>query len=99
MKVVSAQNLELEACLRTAQAEAVVITKKGKPVALLCGVEGMDLEQLELSQSAKFWKLIRERRKEKTTSRADLERKLAESSSKRHGRPIPATVDSRRPSR
>lgn len=46
----------------------------GKPVALVIGIERMDEEQLELSSSSdKFWKLITERRAQKTRTRAELE--------------------------
>lgn len=51
----------------------VVITRNGKPVALIVGVEGMDEEQLQLGGSEKFWNLIAERRKQKTVSRSILE--------------------------
>ena len=50
--------------------------RKGRPVALIVGVEGMDAEQLELGSSDKFWKLIARRRKQKGIRRAKLEKKL-----------------------
>jgi hypothetical protein len=52
------------------------MTRHGKPVALIVGVEGMDEEQMQLGSSEKFWKIIAERRKQKTLSRALLEQKL-----------------------
>jgi antitoxin (DNA-binding transcriptional repressor) of toxin-antitoxin stability system len=54
----------------------VVVTRKGKPVALVLGVEGMDEEQIQLGSSGKFWKLIEERRRQKTISRKELEKTL-----------------------
>jgi len=54
----------------------VVVTRKGKPVALVLGVEGMDEEQLQLGSSEKFWKLIEARRRQKTISRRELEKTL-----------------------
>ena len=54
----------------------MVITRKGKPVALVVGIEGLDREQIELGTSDKFWKLIVKRRKQKTLSREALERKI-----------------------
>lgn len=36
----------------------------------------MDKEQLQLGSSDKFWKLVEKWRKEKTISRAELERRL-----------------------
>jgi antitoxin (DNA-binding transcriptional repressor) of toxin-antitoxin stability system len=77
MKVVGLQEAKLEICVREAQDERIVLTRNGKPVALLVGVEGMDLEQIELGYSDKFWTLIRERRRQKTLSRAELEKRLA----------------------
>ena len=54
----------------------MVITRKGKPVALVVGIEGLDREQIELGASDKFWKLIVKRRKQETLSREALERKI-----------------------
>ena len=79
MKEISVQDLELESCLRSAQVETILITRKGKPIAVLMGVEGMDAEQIQLGRSNAFWKLIKARRGEKTLTRAELERKLAKS--------------------
>jgi hypothetical protein len=45
-------------------------------VALVVGVEGLDNEQLQLGSSKKFWKLIEERRRQKTFSRRELEKRL-----------------------
>lgn len=78
MKTVCVHGSDLETCVQEAQRERIVITRNGKPVALLIGVEGMDLEQIELGHSGKFWKLIRQRRGQKTLSRAQLEKRIAE---------------------
>jgi antitoxin (DNA-binding transcriptional repressor) of toxin-antitoxin stability system len=78
MKTVGIQAADLQSCIQEAQRENIVITRNGKPVALLIGVEGMDLEQIELGHSDKFWTLIRERRKQKTLSRAQLEKRMAD---------------------
>ncbi|MCX7838019.1 MAG: nucleotidyltransferase family protein [Anaerolineae bacterium] len=43
------------------------------PVTLVIGIEGMDEEQLALSGSDKFWKIITERRAQRTLTRAELE--------------------------
>jgi antitoxin (DNA-binding transcriptional repressor) of toxin-antitoxin stability system len=75
MKLVSLDRVTLDTCVREAQRERVVVTRKGKPVALIVGVEGMDEEQLQLGASDKFWKLIAERRTQKAMSRAELEPK------------------------
>jgi prevent-host-death family protein len=76
MKQISVERANLAACVTQAQRERLVITKKGKPVAVLVGVEGQDSEQLGLATSASFWKMIERRRKQKTLSRAQLERKV-----------------------
>ena len=76
MKLVTLDEARIEACVKDAQRERVVLTRNNKPVALMVGVEGMDEEQLELGAGNKFWKLIIERRAQKTISRADLERKI-----------------------
>jgi antitoxin (DNA-binding transcriptional repressor) of toxin-antitoxin stability system len=78
MKVVQLDEANLEACVRDAQHDQVVLTRKGKPLALLVGVQGLDLEQIELGHSDAFWTLIRQRRTQKTMSRQELERRLAE---------------------
>ena len=78
MKTVGVQEADLENCIHEAQRENIVITRKGKPVVLLIGVEGMDLEQIKLGHSQKFWTLIRQRRRQKTLSRAQLEKRIAD---------------------
>ncbi len=70
------KRVNLDACVDEAQRERVVLTRKGKPVALVVGVEGMDEEQLGLGSSNKFWRLIAERRAQKVLSRAQMERRL-----------------------
>jgi antitoxin (DNA-binding transcriptional repressor) of toxin-antitoxin stability system len=76
MKTIGLKQATLDACIKNAQQERVVITRKGKPVALIIGVEGMDKEQLQLGSSDKFWKLIEKRRKDKIVSRTELEQRL-----------------------
>ncbi len=82
MKIVSEDKTNLEACLEDVQRESVVITRQGRPFALVVGVRGMDLEQIELGQSDRFWKLIEKRRTQKRNSRKELEKAL-ESKDKR----------------
>ena len=77
MKTVGIQEANLRDCLNDARREGVVITRRGKPVVLLVGVEGLDLEQIELGHSDKFWRLVRKWRRQKTISRAELEKRLA----------------------
>ena len=77
MKTIGLEHATLEVCIKDARRERVVVTRKGKPVALVVGVEGMDEDQLQLGSSVKFWTLIEKRREQKTISRAQLEKKLA----------------------
>jgi antitoxin (DNA-binding transcriptional repressor) of toxin-antitoxin stability system len=76
MKTIGLKQATLDTCIKNAQQERIVITRNGKPVALIVGVEGMDKEQLQLGSSDKFWKLIEKRRKDKIVSRAELEQRL-----------------------
>lgn len=78
MKVVSLGEANLEECVRDAQHERVVLTRQGKPVAVLIGAQGLDLEQIELGHADEFWTLIRQRRAQKSMSREELEKRLAE---------------------
>ena len=82
MKVVGVRDANLEECVQTAQRERVVLTRRGKPVAVLVGVRGLDLEQIELGSSDEFWAMIRQRRRQRTMSRAELDRRLAKPSQK-----------------
>lgn len=77
MKVMNLERATLDTCIRESQSERVVITREGRPVALIVGVEGLDKEQLELGTSDKFWKLIRERRSQGTLSRGELEQRVS----------------------
>jgi hypothetical protein len=76
MKTVALEKSSLSACVDEAQRGRVVVLRGRKPVALVVGVEGLDREQLELGSSDEFWRLIDERRKEKTVTRTELERRL-----------------------
>jgi len=59
-----------------AQRERVLITKHGKPAALVIGVEGQDIEDVLLSQDPEFWKLVEARRQQPTLSIADVRARL-----------------------
>ena len=76
MKTVDIGQTNLDVCVNDAQSERVVVTRGGAPVALVIGVQGLDEEQIALGTSEKFWRLISERRNEKTISRDALEAKL-----------------------
>ena len=54
----------------------MVITRRGKPAAVMVGVEGKDWEDVVLQTSSTFWKLFEERRKEPTVSIKELRTRL-----------------------
>jgi len=76
MKTVALEKSDLSTCVEQAQGGRLVVLRNRKPVALIVGVEGLDREQLELGSSDRFWRLIEKRRKEKTITRAELEKRL-----------------------
>lgn len=91
MKTIGLEQATLDTCVRDAQNERVVITRNGKPVALIVGIEGLDTEQLELGNSDKFWQLITERRTQKTVSRAVLEQNISKKSGAKKKVTLPST--------
>jgi antitoxin (DNA-binding transcriptional repressor) of toxin-antitoxin stability system len=49
-----------------AQSERVLITRDGKPIAVVVGVEYKDAEDSALESSAEFWEMIESRRQRPT---------------------------------
>jgi prevent-host-death family protein len=78
MKTVSARDLQkkIKQCVDVSQQDRVVITRRGKPAAVMVGVEGKDWEEVALQTSSTFWKLIEERRNEPTISMKELRKRL-----------------------
>ena len=78
MKTVSVRDLQknVKECVDASQEDRVVITRHGRPAAVLVGVEGEDWEDIVLQTDPSFWKLIRKRRKEKTISLDELKAEL-----------------------
>ena len=78
MKTITVRDLQrkVKECVDQAQLGRVVITRHGKPAAVLLGVEGEDWEDVVLQTDPKFWKLIRARRKQSTVSLGDLKKQL-----------------------
>jgi antitoxin (DNA-binding transcriptional repressor) of toxin-antitoxin stability system len=70
MKTIKIEQSSLQECISQAQEDHLIVTRDGRPVALVIGI---DEEQLELVQDASFWKLIEERRGEKSITRNELE--------------------------
>jgi prevent-host-death family protein len=78
MKVVALREAKqgLSGCVVRAQRERVLITKQGRPAALMIGVEGHDLEDVLLMQNPRFWKMIEARRTEPTLGIDEVRRRL-----------------------
>lgn len=64
MKVINIREARagLSELVDDAQKEPVCLTRHGKPVAVLTGVEGADLGTLILENSPAFWKELERRR-------------------------------------
>ncbi len=78
MKTINVRDLQkkVKECVDNAQLDRVVITRHGKPAAVLVGVEGEDWEDVILQTDPAFWKLIRARRKQPTLSLEELKKQL-----------------------
>jgi prevent-host-death family protein len=79
MKSITARDLQkkVKECVDLSQTERVIVTRHGKPAAVLVGVEGKDWEDIVLETSPAFWRLIEKRRKQRTISLKDLKSRLA----------------------
>lgn len=88
MKVMALREAKqrLSSCVVRAQRERVLITKQGRPAALMIGVEGHDLEDVLLMQNPRFWKLIEARRAEPTLSLDEVRKRLGAPPRRRRGR-------------
>ena len=78
MKTVTVRDLQknVKECVDRAQDDRVVITRHGRPAAVLVGVEGEDWEAVVLQTDPAFWKLIRARRKQSTISLRQIKTRL-----------------------
>jgi prevent-host-death family protein len=78
VKTINVRDLQksVRKCVVASQRDRVVITRHGKPAAVLVGVEGRDWEDVLYQTSASFWKMIRARRKEKTISLTELRARI-----------------------
>ena len=73
MKVVplgQAKN-ELSSYVEAAQHDRVLVTRHGKPAALIIGVVGQDFEDLMTRSDPEFWQMIEARRASSKTVTAD----------------------------
>jgi antitoxin (DNA-binding transcriptional repressor) of toxin-antitoxin stability system len=78
VKTVNVRDLQkkVKECVDMSQQERVVITRRGKPAAILFGVEGKDWDDVVFQTSSRFWKRVEERRKESTLSMKELRTRL-----------------------
>jgi prevent-host-death family protein len=75
MKVVAVREAKasLSAYIEEAQRDRVLITRHGKPAALVIGVEGEALEDLLTLANPRFWEMIEDRRrKQGSTALAEV---------------------------
>ncbi len=57
----------LSECIEKAQTERVLITKHGKPAAVVIGVAGQEMEDVLLQIDPRFWEMIESRRRNSST--------------------------------
>ncbi len=81
MKTINVRDLQknVRKCVVASQNDRVVITRHGKPAAVMVGVEGRDWEDVLYQTSASFWKMIQRRRKEKTIPLRKMRERLEKS--------------------
>ena len=79
MKIVALGEVKnaLSAYVDHAQRDRVLVTRHGRPAAIIIGVEGEDLEDLMTRSDSDFWRMIEARRTAaKTISSDELRRRL-----------------------
>jgi prevent-host-death family protein len=82
MKTIPATDLQtnLDLVLDSSQDEGIVIVRKGRPSAVLVGIEHYDREDLQLATSPEFWRMIGQRRTEgRSVPLAEVESRLGTS--------------------
>jgi prevent-host-death family protein len=89
MKVIAlgkAKN-ELSTYVDVAQQDRVLITRHGKPAALMIGVEGEEFEDLMTRSDPAFWQMIEARRRQSKTVTADEMRRRLGIARKKRAKP------------
>lgn len=78
MKTITVRDLQkkIRECVDDSQKERVVITRHGRPAAVLIGVVGQDWEHLALQMDPAFWRMIRRRRRQGTVPLAEVRRRM-----------------------
>ncbi|HEY3319689.1 MAG TPA: hypothetical protein VGP72_04360 [Planctomycetota bacterium] len=64
MRKTPVEGNDLLGIVDAAQREKVLLTRSGKPVAIVWGIQNKDAEDLFYESSPEFWKMIEERRRE-----------------------------------
>ena len=80
MKFVSIRDYKasLSSYLAESQRQRVIVTRHGKPVSLVVGIEGYDIEDALTLADPDFWKMIEERRQNpRTLSLAQARKRFA----------------------
>jgi prevent-host-death family protein len=67
--------------LEEARSERILVTKNGRPMAVVMGVDEMDEEDIGYATSPEFWRMIEERRRQPTIPLEEVERLLIEDTS------------------
>ena len=73
---VSQARSDLERVLDSAQRERIVVTRAGKPSAVIVGIESHDEEDKAVASSAEFWRMIEQRRRGRSISLSELKTRL-----------------------
>ena len=78
MKTITVRDLQkkIKPCLDEAQVDRLVITRRGKPAAVLIGVEGEDWETVILETDPTFWRMVQARRRQPTIPIEELKARL-----------------------
>ena len=78
MKTVNVRTLQrkVRKSVKASQKDSVVVTRNGKPAAVIIGLEGQDWESVVMETSAPFWSMIQRRRKEKTLPWSEVRKRL-----------------------
>jgi prevent-host-death family protein len=80
MKVMTLRDAKarLSSVVEEANNERVLITKNGRPAAVVIGVEGHDTEDVMLISNPKFWAMIEEsRRRDRTLTTEQVRERIA----------------------
>ncbi len=78
MRTVTIRDLQksLKECVDEAQEDRVIVTRRGRPAAVLIGVADRDWETVVLQTDPRFWRMIRSRRNQKTVPLAEMRERI-----------------------